>query len=356
MQSNQARRLLVVSLLFVITASAARAQCCRNYEEFAAQCRSQGGIPSPNPARCEAPAPSGGSRNDTRASDDARAREEAATREREEAERVERERVAEEKRKKDKEESDAKFARDRDEAARTLKGSSGTATPNDFGLKGSGGDTDLRDAVADPGLKGSTKATPDPSKQATAWRQVHCAASIFKYALNALTTKGDYDEYGTLSVEAMKALDGKPIDVQCEAAPNVPTVGGGEVDVEKLQAAEKKLIERGDALASRMKATAVPAQAPKAAEPAPTQQPCTGTKTERMKCTQSRLNDVNSKKILGQTTAAISDEEKNRQELGKLVLINSGLEKGDLSVIVNTSEEATPAPRRHRPGKPVPTP
>ena len=137
------------------------------------------------------------------------------------------------------------------------------------------------------------------------------------------------------------------------------TVGGGEVDVEKLQTAEKNLIERGNALVDRMKkggATPTAAQTPKPAEPPPTQQPCTGTKAERMKCTQSRLNDVNSKKILGQTTAAISEEEKNRQELAKLVLVNNGLEKGDLSVIVNTSEQATPATRRHRPGKPVPTP
>lgn len=73
-----------------------------------------------------------------------------------------------------------------------------------------------------------------------------------------------------------------------------------------------------------------------------------------MKCTQARLNEVNSKKLLGQTTAALSEEEKNRQELGKLVLMNNGLEKGDLSVIVNTSEEAPT--HRHRPPKPVPPP
>jgi hypothetical protein len=74
-----------------------------------------------------------------------RAREAEAERQRQaEAERVERERLAEEKRQKD-----AKFIRDRDAAANTLKGSSspamnqlkGLSGTDSFGLKGSGFDT-----------------------------------------------------------------------------------------------------------------------------------------------------------------------------------------------------------------------
>ena len=74
-----------------------------------------------------------------------RAQEAAAERQRQqaEAERIERERLAEEKRKKD-----AEFIRDRDAAANTLKGSSGTNTSqlkglsgtDNYGLKGSGTD------------------------------------------------------------------------------------------------------------------------------------------------------------------------------------------------------------------------
>ncbi len=74
-----------------------------------------------------------------------RAQQEAAERQRqqEEAERIERERLAEEKRQKD-----AAFIRDRDAAANTLKGSTGTNTSSlkgplgadNFGLKGSGTD------------------------------------------------------------------------------------------------------------------------------------------------------------------------------------------------------------------------
>jgi hypothetical protein len=292
---------------------------------------------------------------DTRSRDEARAREEAEARAREEAEAAERGRISEAKRKKDKEEKDAKFIRDRDAAANMLKGSTGTSTPNDFGLKGSR-DYGLKDAVADPGLKGSTNLKPDPSKQAAAWRQLHCAASIFSYALSALQTKGDYDEYGTLSVEAMKALEGKRLSVECKSAPTVPNVGGTEVDVEKLRLAEKELIERANALAQRMIQTPAATSSPQTSQPPMSQpaaaQPCTGSRMERLRCTQARLNEINQKKTTGHTKEEISAEEKNRQELAKLILINNGLEKGELSVSVNTTEETAPSPRKKMPVPP----
>jgi hypothetical protein len=349
------RRVTLLAVSFLAAASSLNAQ--RNWSEYKQWCESQGGIAYPNPPRCEPKSSPSSGNSSSNSNAEASRRAEEERRAREEAD-AESERAAEEKRKKDKAEADAKFARERDEAAKTLKGSSGTASTNDFGLKGSGGATDLRDAVAEPGLKGSTGPTMrDTSKQALAWRQVHCAASVFKYALNAISSQNvNYEEYGLLSAEAMKSVDGAKVDVQCEVAPNVPTVGGEEVDVDKLRAAQKSVIERANLLVQRMKQTQAskPAQATtEPSKPAAAPAPCTGTKMERMRCTQQRLNEVNSKKIEGQSTAQITEEEKNRAELAKLVLINNGLEKGDLSVTVDTTEETTTPrrPRRHA-GKP----
>lgn len=364
MLSNKAFRLLAVLLLSITIPSIARAQ--KPVGEIMCACP---GVSKPlgNAANCEEAcygrrsSPGGGASSDTRARDEARAREESEARAREEAEAAERERIAEAKRKKE-EEADAKFIRDRDAAANTLKGSTGTTNPDHFGLKGSS-DFGLRDAVAEPGLKGSTRSKPDPSKQAAAWRQLHCAASIFGYALSALQTKGDYDEYGTLSVEAMKALEGKRLTVECKSAPSVPSVGGTEVDVDKLKAAEKTLIDRANTLAQRMKQTPAALsqpQTPKPPAPQPAVQPCTGTRIERMRCAQARLNDINTKKVTGNTKEEISTEEKNRRELAELVLKNNGLEKGELtSFNEDVSEKAAPTtPGTTKPSgrRPVPPP
>lgn len=357
MLSNKVFCLLAVFLLSITIPATAPAQ--KPVGEVMCACP---GLSKPlgNAANCEEAcygrrsSPGGGASSDTRARDEARAREESEARAREEAEAAERDRIAEEKRKKDKEEKDAKFIRDRDAAANTLKGSTGTTNANDFGLKGSG-NYGLRDAVAEPGLKGSTALKPDPSKQAAAWRQLHCANYIFGRALEALT-RADSDEYGTLSVEALKALEGKRLIVQCIAPTNVPSVGGAEVDVDKLKIAEKDVIDRANALAQRMKkAPAAPAQA-QTPQPQPVTPPCTGNLAEKRKCAQMRLNQVNDAKYMGRSKEEISTEEKNRKELGNLVLINSGLEKGEFtSVGANTSDEKTPAPRPRR-RRPVQTP
>lgn len=62
-RANSAARLGFRVLLFIgscLLASEAVAECCSNYNEFAAQCRSQGGIPSPNPAQCNPRSDGGG--------------------------------------------------------------------------------------------------------------------------------------------------------------------------------------------------------------------------------------------------------------------------------------------------------
>lgn len=57
-------RIVVGGLLTFLMSGTAWAQdtCCRNYEEFAARCRSQGGQPSPNPPTCR-PLSGGGGDN-----------------------------------------------------------------------------------------------------------------------------------------------------------------------------------------------------------------------------------------------------------------------------------------------------
>jgi hypothetical protein len=168
--------LVVLVAVGFFGASPANAACCRNYEEFAAHCRGQGGVPSANPLRCNAPSGGGNSTPTPRYDDGAarRSQEAAAAAERQrqaEAERIERERLAEEKRKKD-----AEFIRDRDAAATTLKGSSGAAMSqlkglsdsDNSGLKGSGFDTSsqLKSApVGGSNLKGAVATSPsgDPN-------------------------------------------------------------------------------------------------------------------------------------------------------------------------------------------------
>lgn len=130
--------------------------CCRNYAEFAAQCRSEGGIPSGPPARCDAPSRGGnydnGAAHRAQAAAAAAAAAEAERQRQAEAARIEQERLAEEARlAEEKRKRDAEFIRDRDAAAGTLKGSSesggalsqlkGMTGADSSGLKGSGFDS-----------------------------------------------------------------------------------------------------------------------------------------------------------------------------------------------------------------------
>jgi hypothetical protein len=59
MLNSKACRLVTLVLLSAAIPSVAWAECCRNYEEFAAHCRAQGGNPSPNGPRCDSPPQSG---------------------------------------------------------------------------------------------------------------------------------------------------------------------------------------------------------------------------------------------------------------------------------------------------------
>lgn len=255
--------------------------------------------------------------------------EAAAERQRQqaEAERVERERLAEEKRQKD-----AAFIRDRDDASNSLKGSTGLASSELKGLSGTGlkgsGDNPygLRDAVSDTGLKGSTPASEAQAKQAAAWKQLHCAASIAKYALAALQTQGDYNEFGTLSVEASKAMDGQRTNVECGEAPAFPNLNGKTVNMDRVIASERQLLARATVIAERMKQRGDKPGASQQPKP-----PANETSEEKMRRVQLELNEINSRKVTGKSQQEINQQEKDRKELAKLVIENNNLESGKLA-------------------------
>lgn len=160
------------------------------------------------------------------------------------AEEEERQRRAEEERRRQE-----AFELDRDEAAKSLKGraasdpslhGSGNAAS---GLKGTTTAEALKgENTAAFGLKGTSAAeaaavikvgAPDQSKRdvSTAWKQIHCAAELTDYALAKARglaasshPEADVDEIRYLSKEALNALNGSSVGVQCSSAPSVKFV------------------------------------------------------------------------------------------------------------------------------------
>lgn len=277
-----------------------------------------------------------------------RAQEAAAAerqRQQDEADRIERERVAAEKKRK--EEEQAKFIRDRDEAIKKIKGSSGTAvSPSNGGLKGS--------STVNIGLKelrGADRVTPDTQGTQTAWKQLHCAAEIAGYALAALGQRGDYGEFGALSVEAMKSLDGQRIDVVCTAAPPFLDVSGRARDLEQGKQAQRTILSRAAVIAERMKQ--------RGDQPTVSQAPvqtATETPEDKLRRVQHELNKANSEKNTGKTQHDMDQQERDRKELTKLILVNNGLEKGELTNMSVSLDDEAPSRPPKPPAKPVPTP
>ena len=249
--------------------------------------------------------------------------------------------------KKRKEEEQAKFLRDRDKLVEKLKGSSGPpASPSNGGLKGSSSiNTGLKE------LRGADRGTRDTQGPQTAWRQLHCAAEIAGFALAALGQRGDYDEFGALSTEALKSLDGQRIDVVCTAAPLFPDVQGRAVDMEQGKQAQRTILSRARVIAERMKQRGdQPTVSPSPAQTA------TETSGDKLRRVQRELNDQNSKKVTGTTQHDMAQQERDRKELTKLILANNGLEKGELTSVSVVLEDDAPA-RPSKPGAtPVPTP
>ena len=248
--------------------------------------------------------------------------------------------------KKRKEEEQAKFLRERDKLVEKLKGSIGhPASPGNGGLKGSSTvNRDLKE------LRGSDRGTRDTQGTQTAWKQLHCAAEIAGFALAALGQRGDYDEFGGLSIEALKSLDGQRLTVECHAAPPFPGLHG-PVDMEQGKQIQRTILSRAAAIAERMKQRGdQPTVSPSPAQTA------TETSGDKMRRVQRELNDQNSKKVTGTTQHDMAQQERDRKELTKLILANNGLEKGELTSVSVVLEDDAPA-RPSKPGAtPVPTP
>jgi hypothetical protein len=94
-----------------------------------------------------------------------------------------------------------------------------------FGLKG----VSPEEAAANPdhGIK-ARSADADNRDVSTAWKQLHCSAELANYAVEDVhkiaTGEADareLDEVKYLAGEAMEALHGNPIGVQCSSAPPV---------------------------------------------------------------------------------------------------------------------------------------
>jgi len=236
--------LLAVGLVWTGTALSAQSRPCGCYcgiwlpapcsdNACKAQCGWQNPAPGPSPGGVPGPS------IDYEA--ERRAREEAE-RQREENDRREQERRKAEQQK--------QFERDRDNAAKSLKGSTSTGA---FGLKGV--------APADAGLRApGERVDRDLVGRQAAWKQLHCAASILAPALAALQPQPgkdpDFTEYRYLSSEALNALNGQRLGVQCAAAPPVPEISGRAPDLAKAIEAQKKLVERANAAATKLEQAA----------------------------------------------------------------------------------------------------
>lgn len=321
--------------------SSQRCVCNSGYTESGGTCVSTGGSSGPS--------------RDYEAERRAQEQAEAARRAEEErqAELEQQRRAEEERRRQEEAERQADFIRKRDEAADSLRGSTGIRitpnTPGGTALRGSTalrGEPSLKDALNDTGLRGTQPPkNAAKSEQTKAWQQLNCASYIAGFALGALQKMGDYQEFGTLSIEAMKALDGQRTSVECPAAPAMPDLKGQTVDMERVQSKQKQILDRASKIAERMKQTEGKKPDPKSTKPAPANE----TALEKTVRVQKELNEKNSEKVYG-TQQEINQKEKDRKELTKLILENEKL----TSVGFDVSEDA-PAPKRRKHTK-VPSP
>lgn len=111
-----------------------------------------------------------------------------------------------------------RYTADRDAAAGTMKG--GTGTPF-FGAGSMKGAPPAGGAIRE--LKPAAKVRDLGGAQA-AWKQLNCAASLSGTAFASLhrRTGPDYDEFSYMTREATNALNGDSLGVQCPASPTMP--------------------------------------------------------------------------------------------------------------------------------------
>lgn len=200
----------------------------------------QGGISTPSAGGSHNPQ-SGGSYTPAPDYEAERRAQEEAQRKREEDERIEAQRQQAER--------DRKFKEARDAAAKGLKSATPGGNTNTFGLKGaSPSASELR--TADP------RVDRDLTGQRAAWKQIHCAVSILSPALAALKSPDgkpiDFNEYRYLANEALNALNGQRLGVQCAPAPEMPQASNRAPDMDRAIASQRRLIERANIAATQL--------------------------------------------------------------------------------------------------------
>lgn len=239
----------------------------------------------------------------------------AEQRAREETDRQERE----EETKRLEAERQRQFIENRDEGAKLLKGNTGAAG---FGLKG-----------VDPSESGLRKPDKPVSRdiggKQAAWKQLHCASSITGGALIALQN-GVEQEFSYLVGEAAKALNGEQLGVECKSAPPLPEPKGRALDLDRIKAKQKQILERATKVAERMR----PEPSVTPAQPAPP--PAEGEdEIARLRRQQAAINRVQERKYDPTSQEAIKREQQAKQELTKLILENKKIEKGDFSIALD---------------------
>ncbi len=185
----------------------------------------------------------------------------AAARQAAAAQEAERERENERRAKeaRERKEREDQFIRDRDAGVGELRGVIGTkTTANSAGpeLRGVGAvDTGIRDVRPD------RKARADLGGTHAAWKQLNCAAGIAGYAMDSLNLKvvgprgaPDFKEFTYLSGEAINALNGGTVGVECPPTAALPrTYGKG--GAERYKKDYLAMLERSRELADVLKKT-----------------------------------------------------------------------------------------------------
>lgn len=237
----------VVTLIAFVNPQSAQAQSSSDYTAWLEWCRTVGrpsGTPSnpvciPNP---QGGGSSGGSSGYSPPAYSGPSVDELARQARE-RQRLEDKRRAEQARKEaEAAESQRRFIAERDAAAQSLKGGTGTPFFGAGALKGGApAGATIRDIkpAADVRDLGGAQA---------AWKQLNCAASLSGSAFAALTrrTGPDYDEFSYMTGQATNALNGDPLGVQCPAAPAMPKFNAAKSSIKYLLLLERMKKDAAD--------------------------------------------------------------------------------------------------------------
>ena len=178
------------------------------------------------------------------------------------------------------------------------------------------------EAVAALSSGGGRAAGGEAGPKQAAWRQLHCAASILKPAIEALGIDGartpDYREFRFLSAEAGNAMNGGRVSVACDSAPPFPQLSASlpEPSMDRVVAAQGRMVARVALL---------------------------GDKLEQARDRQREGAPPR------EVTAARKTEEETRRELKKIKTAQEKVEAGEpdaLSSVVGWDEAPAQRPRQ----------